>query len=74
MCVRERVCVCVCEGVCVRECVCVCVCVCVCEHVCVSVCVCDCRYRSAAVQNAAEEEQQLLQILHRIWRHEVLLV
>ena len=48
----ERVCVCVCMGVCVYAyvcvsacifvCVCVCVCVCMCVYVCVCVCVCVC--------------------------------
>lgn len=32
------------------------------------------QYRSAAVQNAAEEQEQLLKILHRLRRQEVLLV
>ena len=42
MCARVCVCVCVCACVCVRACVCVCACVrvCVCACVCVHVCVC----------------------------------
>ncbi len=44
MCVRDSVCVCVCEIVCERESMCVCVCVCVCVResgvsVCVRACV-----------------------------------